>query len=231
MDSAEAHLVRSKDGVILLLTPPFDSSSPHPGYIEGYPPGIRENGGQYTHAALWLAQARARMGSGSAAVALLQIINPIERTQDSTGVGMYRGEPYVVAADVSSSLLRTGVSGWTWYTGSAGWMYRIWIEDVFGFHLRGNQLLIRPEIPVDWPSCEMSFWYHTSLYRIEMVRLSGSNTCRVECDGHPVEQGIVNLVDDGVKHSIRVEIGATDGPADTRNQPDPKVRSVSSDRL
>jgi cyclic beta-1,2-glucan synthetase len=227
MDSAEAHLVRPKDGVILLLTPPFDSSTPHPGYIEGYPPGIRENGGQYTHAALWLAQARARMGNGTTAVALLQIINPIERTQDPTRVGMYRGEPYVVAADVSASSLRTGVSGWTWYTGSAGWMYRIWIEDLFGFHLRGNQLFLRPEIPADWPSCEMSFWYHTSLYQIEIVRLSGISTCRIECDGQLAEKGIVNLVDDGVKHSIRVEIGATGGPSDTRSLPDPRVRSAS----
>ena len=167
------------------------------------------------------------MGNGSAAVALLQLINPIERTQDPARVGSYRGEPYVVAADVSSSPLRTGVSGWTWYTGSAGWMYRIWIEDILGFHLRGNQLFLRPEIPVDWPSCEMSFWYHSSLYQIAMVRLSGSNTCRVECDGRLAEQGIVNLVDDGAKHSIQVEIGTIDGPRDARSLPDPKVRSVS----
>jgi cellobiose phosphorylase len=226
MDSAEAHLVRPKDGVVLLLAPPFDSSTPHPGYIEGYPPGTRENGGQYTHAALWLAQARARMGQGDAAVRLLQILNPVERTQDSSLVDVYRGEPYVVAADVSGSPLRMGASGWTWYTGSAGWMYRVWIEDVFGFHLRGDQLLLRPELPQDWPSCEMTFRFRSSEYRIAMERVSRGNSCRIACDGKPAPQGVVSLLDDGASHHIQVEIGTIDDRADTQSQPDPRVGSV-----
>ena len=226
MDSAEAHLVRPKDGVVLLLAPPFDSSTPHPGYIEGYPPGTRENGGQYTHAGLWLAQARARMGHGDAAVRLLQILNPVERTLDSSLVDVYRGEPYAVAADVSGSPLRMGASGWTWYTGSAGWMYRVWIEDVFGFHLRGDQLLLRPELPEDWPSCEITFRYRSSVYRVAMERVSRGNSCRIECDGNPAPQGVVSLLDDGASHHIQVEIGAMDDRADTENQRDPRVGSV-----
>ena len=219
MDSAEAHLVRPKDGIVLLLTPPFDSSTPHPGYIEGYPPGTRENGGQYTHAALWLAQARARMGNGAAAVRLLQIVNPVERTQDFPSLDVYRGEPYAVAADVSASPLRTGASGWTWYTGSAGWMYRVWIEDVVGFRLRGNQLFLRPELPEDWSSCKLTFRFHSSLYRIAMDRVSQGNTCRIEVDGKLARQGFVPLVDDGGEHLVQVEIGALDDRADTRTQP------------
>jgi len=151
MASAEAQLVRPQDSLVQLLTPPFDSSEPHPGYIMGYPPGVRENGGQYTHAALWLAQAHARLNDGAAAVRLLQMMNPIERTLTNGAAIKYRGEPYAVAADVSSSPGREGTCGWTWYTGSAGWMYRVWLEDVLGFHLQGKRLRMAPAIPDEWP--------------------------------------------------------------------------------
>ena len=127
-----------------LFTPPFDHSEPHPGYIMGYPPGLRENGGQYTHGSLWLALAWARMGDGAAAVRLLTLMNPIEYSRNPEAVDRYRGEPYVVAADVSASPAKAGRAGWTWYTGSAGWMYRVWIEEVLGFQLRGDQLTIAP---------------------------------------------------------------------------------------
>ena len=227
MDSAEALLVRPKDGLVLLLAPPFDSSTPHPGYIEGYPPGIRENGGQYTHAAIWLAQARARMGNGTAAVRLLQLINPAERTKDPAAVAAYRGEPYAVAADVSASSLRVGVSGWTWYTGSAGWMYRVWIEDVFGFQLRGDQLRMRPEIPEDWRLCELNFRFHSSLYRISLERISSGRTCRIDCDGVRVENDWLRLRSDGKEHLVRVRIGVSGDTSDERDQPDPSVRTVS----
>jgi cyclic beta-1,2-glucan synthetase len=227
MDSAEALLVRPKEGLVLLLAPPFDSSSPHPGYIEGYPPGTRENGGQYTHAAIWLAQARARMGDGNAAVRLLQLINPVERTKDPAAVAAYRGEPYAVAADVSASPLRAGVSGWTWYTGSAGWMYRVWIEDVFGFHLRGDQLHMRPEIPEDWQVCELNFRFRSSLYRISLERVSAGRTCRVDCDGQRVAREVLHLRDDGREHLVRVRIGVSEDRSDERDQPDPSVRTAS----
>jgi cellobiose phosphorylase len=205
MDSAERYLVREEDGLVLLFTPPFDISEPHPGYIRGYPPGTRENGGQYTHAALWLAQARARMGQGAEAVRLLGIINPVERTKTAAGVARYRGEPYAVAADVSAAPLRTGASGWTWYTGSAGWMYRVWLEDVLGFQLRGDRLYLRPSLPDEWPSCTISYRYRDTMYRIAMERVSAGNSVRMQGEG--VDGDRIVLKDDRATHEIRVWIG------------------------
>ena len=132
MRSVEEHLVREKEKLVLLFTPPFDKSSPHPGYIMGYPPGVRENGGQYTHAALWVAMAFARLGDGDRAVKLLQMLNPIEHSRTPEDYAVYRTEPYVVAADVYSLESQMGRGGWTWYTGSAAWMYRVWLEEVLG---------------------------------------------------------------------------------------------------
>jgi cyclic beta-1,2-glucan synthetase len=156
------------------------------------------------------------------------MINPVERTKDPPSVAMYRGEPYVVAADVSASPLRAGASGWTWYTGSAGWMYRVWIEDVLGFHLRGNRLYMRPEIPEDWSTGEIVFRFHSSVYRISLERVSSGRTCRIECDGRRVENDVLNLRDDGSEHLVIVRIGVDDDRTDTRDQPDPsdKVRAI-----
>ena len=203
MESAEARLVHPQDSLIQLLAPPFDVSKPRPGYIMGYPPGVRENGGQYTHGALWFAQARAHMNDGSEAVRLLQMLNPAERTRSSAAVSKYRGEPYVVAADVSYSLGHVGRSGWTWYTGSAGWMYRIWLEDVLGFQLRGNRLRIAPAIPADWPGFEIAYRYRSSHYRIVVSRDSGSGA-----GGEAIGQdGFIDLVDDGGQHTVTVTVG------------------------
>lgn len=208
MDSAMRRLVRPEDGTVLLFTPPFDTSRPHPGYIMGYPPGTRENGGQYTHGALWLAQAQTRLGDGAAAVKILQITNPAERTLLPEGVVKYRGEPYVAAADVSSSPLRTGASGWTWYTGSAGWMYRIWLEDVLGFRLKGKSLEIRPVLPPDWSASEIEYRYGASTtYRILISRLGAGSTIRMESNGLPLQTTEITLTDDGEFHEIRVWIG------------------------
>ena len=193
MDSAERYLVDEENSLIRLFTPPFDSSHPHPGYIMGYPPGFRENGGQYTHAAVWLAMARARMSDGDAAVRLLHMLNPIERTRDSQSVAKYAGEPYAIAADVSSAPGRTGRAGWTWYTGSAAWMYRVWIEEILGFKLRGDILHIQPAIPRDWPGFSITYRYRSTTYEIEVGRdLDGDN--------------VIRLVDDGETHKIRVKI-------------------------
>lgn len=189
------HLVR-------LFTPPFDHSNPNPGYIMGYPPGLRENGGQYTHGSLWMAMARARMGDGNAAVHLLQLMNPVELTRCPEDVARYRGEPYVVAADVSSAEGRIGRSGWTWYTGSAGWMYRIWIEEVLGFQLRGDMLTLKPVIPDDWPGFEMTYRYHSSKYEIAVLRHAVSGPMTLEVDGRLVEDSFVRLVDDGITHHL-----------------------------
>ncbi len=168
MRSVEEHLIRRKEKLVLLFTPPFDHSKPHPGYIMGYPPGVRENGGQYTHAALWVAMAFARMGEGRRAVEVLQMLNPIEHAHTPEDCAVYRTEPYAVAADVYSLESQPGRGGWTWYTGSAGWMYRVWLEEVLGFKLRGNRLSIEPAIPEDWPGYVITFRYGRTEYRIEV---------------------------------------------------------------
>jgi cyclic beta-1,2-glucan synthetase len=206
MQSAESQLVIERDRLALLFTPPFDHSEPHPGYIMGYPPGIRENGGQYTHGALWIAAAWARLGDGAAAVRLLKMMNPVENSRDPQATEHYRGEPYGVAADVSSALGKVGRSGWTWYTGSAGWMYRIWIEEVLGFQLRGDRLTIAPVIPADWDGFEIAYRHRSTVYEIA-VRRRASNEARImEIDGHEAENSSIQLTDDGGKHKVTVWI-------------------------
>jgi cyclic beta-1,2-glucan synthetase len=140
MESLDEHLVRREDGLVLLLTPPFDRMVPSPGYIRGYVPGVRENGGQYTHAALWSVLAFARLGDGTRAMELFAMLNPVNKTRGIEDVARYRAEPYVVAADVYSAAGHTGRGGWTWYTGAAGWMYRVGIEGLLGLSLRGGAL-------------------------------------------------------------------------------------------
>jgi cellobiose phosphorylase len=202
MASATRELVKSPEGVILLFTPPFDHSTPNPGYIQGYPPGVRENGGQYTHGSLWLAQAQARLNDGDGAVALLQIMNPVERSRSPESTQRYRGEPYVVAADVSAAEGRAGASGWTWYTGSAGWMYRIWLEDILGFRLNGNELRIQPIIPRNWPGFELRYRFRTAYY---VIRVERGPTAAV-LDGQPVPEARFTLKDDGREHRILVSV-------------------------
>ena len=197
IESAEQRLVSQRDRLVRLFTPPFDHSEPHPGYIMGYPPGIRENGGQYTHGSLWLALARARMGDGAAAVRLLTLMNPVEYSRNPAAVDRYRGEPYVVAADVSAPPARTGRAGWTWYTGAAAWMYRVWIEDVLGFRLRGDQLSIAPVIPDDWNGFEITYRYRSTVYEIEVRRADSNET--------PLNSSI-QLTDDGGIHKVTVWI-------------------------
>ena len=195
MGSVEEYLIRMKEKLVLLFTPPFDHSKPHPGYIMGYPPGVRENGGQYTHAALWVAMALARMGEGRRAVDVLQMLNPIEHAHTPEDCAVYRTEPYVVAADVYSLESQPGRGGWTWYTGSAGWMYRVWLEEVLGFKLRGNRLSIEPAIPEDWPGYVITFRYGRTEYRIE-----------VQNNGEGSRQEIP-LEDDRKIHTIRITTG------------------------
>jgi cyclic beta-1,2-glucan synthetase len=208
MDSARRLLVDERNRIALLFTPPFDHSEPHPGYIMGYPPGVRENGGQYTHGSLWLAMAFARMGDGDAAVQTLTLMNPVENSRDLKAVERYRGEPYVVAADVSSAAGKMGQCGWTWYTGSAGWMYRIWIEEVLGFQLRGDRLTIAPVIPDDWPGFEITYRHRSAVYEISVQRhgtsMDGAKV--VELDGREAGEGSIPLADDGGVHKVMVWI-------------------------
>lgn len=195
MQSVEEQLIREKEKTVLLFTPPFDKSAPHPGYIMGYPPGVRENGGQYTHAALWVAMAYARLGDGDRAVKVLQMINPIEHSRTEEDCATYRTEPYVVAADVYSLEGQEGRGGWTWYTGSAGWMYRMWLEEVLGFKLRAGRLTMEPAIPADWPGFDLTFRYGRTSYRIE-----------VKNGGERSDENI-QLVDDGQSHVIHISTG------------------------
>lgn len=166
LESAWQHLVRPEEGLVLLFDPPFDRSEPSPGYIKGYPPGVRENGGQYTHAALWLAMAMARRRDGQRAVQLLRMLNPIEHTRHSTEI--YRVEPYVVAADVYHLSGHTGQGGWSWYTGSAAWMYRAWVEEVFGLHVFDDSLELNPIIPSYWPGFSMRYRHGQAIYTIDV---------------------------------------------------------------
>ena len=155
-------------GLALLFAPPFDRTPLDPGYIKGYPPGMRENGGQYTHAATWSVIAFALLGQADKAAELFSLLNPVNRTTTRADVHRYKVEPYVVAADIYSVAPHVGRGGWTWYTGSAGWMYRAGLESILGFHLQGNRLRLEPCIPAHWPGFEIAFKYRTSRYEIRV---------------------------------------------------------------
>jgi cyclic beta-1,2-glucan synthetase len=192
MRSVARLLVKKEEKLVLLNTPPFEHSTPNPGYIQGYPPGVRENGGQYTHGALWVAKAFARMGNGDRAVEVLQMLNPVEHARTPTECLAYGTEPYAVAADVYSLESRPGRGGWTWYTGSAGWMYRVWLEDVLGFRLRRDRLTMEPVLPAEWPGFTMTFRYGRTRYRIIVE------------NGQRISPKEFVLEDDGRDHEIRV---------------------------
>jgi len=229
MESANRNLVDNRARLVRLLTPPFDRSEPNPGYISGYPPGIRENGGQYTHGSLWLAMAWARMGDGAAAVRLLDMMNPVELNRTPDDVARYRGEPYVVAADVYSAEGKIGRGGWTWYTGAAGWMYRIWIEEVLGFRLRGNTLTVQPVIPHDWPGFEMTYRHHSAKYKIAVVQDESIDHSLMELDNKPVDANYLGLVDDGRTHEVKIRVPRR--PAPTPPEPhsvDERSKPVSN---
>jgi cyclic beta-1,2-glucan synthetase len=199
MESCERLLVKERERLVLLFTPAFDHSQPNPGYIMGYPQGVRENGGQYTHGSLWLASAWARLGEGNAAVRLLKLMSPVESSRTPESAEHFKGEPYVSPADVASAVGRMGRAGWTWYTGSAGWMYRIWIEEVLGFQLRGDTLTMAPAIPDDWDGFEITYRHRSSIYEIEVRRNAPENSS--VATGSPIA-----LLDDGGTHKVVVRI-------------------------
>ena len=202
-------LVWNRERMVLLFAPAFDKIEHDPGYIKGYLPGIRENGGQYTHGVLWYAQALAQLGDGAEAVRILQMLSPIAHSATPEEVATYRVEPYVVAADIYAAAGRVGQGGWTWYTGAAGVMYRIWIEDVLGFRLRGNVLALDPTLPEAWPGFTLTFRQGGAAYRIEALNPEGvSHGVRsVEVDGQPAPGLSVTLASDGLAHTVRVVMG------------------------
>ena len=211
MAAVEEYLVRRGDGLVLLFTPPFDHSDVDPGYIKGYVPGIRENGGQYTHGAIWSVLAYAALGNGDKAGELFSILNPINHASTRAGVQRYKVEPYVMAADVYTEPPHVGRGGWTWYTGSAGWMYQAGLESILGFRLRGTTLMIDPCIPRAWPRYEIDFRYHSAIYTIVVENPKGVSrgVASAELDGVPLagEGASVPLTDDGATHHVRVILG------------------------
>jgi cyclic beta-1,2-glucan synthetase len=211
MDAVRTHLVRRGAGLILLLAPPFDRSAQDPGYIRGYPPGVRENGGQYTHAAAWIVMALARLGSGDEAAELFHMLNPINHTRRRGDVERYRGEPYVLAGDVCAHPDHVGRAGWTWYTGSAGWMYRAGLESILGLRRHGATFEVDPCIPASWPGYEISWRVGTTRYEIAIQ--NPARVCRgvasAEMDGVPVDAHAIALVEDGRVHRVRIVLGPT----------------------
>jgi len=209
MASTDEHLVRRADGLVLLLTPPFDRMTPDPGYIKGYVPGVRENGGQYTHAALWTVLAFARMGDGDKASELFALLNPVNHARTSEEVGRYLVEPYVVAADVYSQPPHTGRGGWTWYTGSSGWMYRVGLESILGVTLRRGAIRVDPCIPRHWPGYEVRIKTAHADYRIVVENPDSVNrgVRRVDIDGIESPGQEFAMVHDGVVHTVRVVLG------------------------
>ncbi len=206
LKSVDEHLIKQKEKIVLLLTPAFDVTPLDPGYIKGYPPGIRENGGQYTHGSLWVPLAFARIGEIDKAVDILKMMNPIMHAQNPDEVNHYKVEPYAGAGDVYSAEGKMGRGGWTWYSGSMGWMYRIWLEEIFGFQIRGNTLILNPKLPKSWPSAKINYQYHTSQYQIsiENSNEAGKNNCVIDLDGQRLVDREVPLVDDGQTHQINV---------------------------
>ena len=181
-----------------------------PGYIKRYLPGIRENGGQYTHAAVWTAMAIAALGNGDEVVELFHLLNPINHARSRQDVERYQVEPYVVAADVYSSPRHAGRGGWTWYTGSAGWLYRAGVEWLLGVRLRGTRLLIDPCIPAAWPGFTVTMHFHSTRYDISVE--NPGQVCRgvtrLELDGASMDdRSGVSLVDDRQVHRVRVVMG------------------------
>jgi cellobiose phosphorylase len=207
--SLEENLVREANDLILLFTPPFDKIAADVGYIKAYPPGVRENGGQYTHAATWVTMAFARRGDGDKAVRLLGMLNPVMRTRDQKDCERYKVEPYVIPGDVYSSPADVGRGGWTWYTGAAAWTYRVWLEEVLGFKRRGDTLMIDPVIPKDWHGFRLQYRFQDTTYRIvvENPDHCTRGVILMELDGVSGADKIVRLCDDRLSHEVRVVLG------------------------
>ncbi|WP_233171795.1 glycoside hydrolase family 94 protein [Dyella sp. ASV21] len=205
MASLNQRLVRRDIGIIQLLDPPFDRSVPDPGYIKGYVPGVRENGGQYTHAAIWATMAFAKLGDGEHAWELLRMINPINHSLSSETMDIYKVEPYVVAADVYAAATHVGRGGWTWYTGSAGWMYRLMVESLLGLRMEGAYLCIAPVLPADWQSFQLDYRHAETDYHITVTRDDdGEDGDQVRLDGELQGGQCILLTDDGLDHYIDV---------------------------
>jgi cyclic beta-1,2-glucan synthetase len=209
MEAVLQRLVRPDDGLMLLFTPPFNKTPRDPGYIKGYLPGIRENGGQYTHAAIWTAWAFSRLGRGDLAVGLFAMLNPINHARFSEDVMKYKVEPYDIAADIYSVYPHIGRGGWTWYTGSASWLYRLGIESILGLKLEGGHIVIDPCIPEGWKQYELTYRTCGSEYRIrvENPKRVSRGVKKVFLDSTEIDGGRIPLKENGGIHKVRVILG------------------------
>jgi cellobiose phosphorylase len=208
MESVDQRLVRRDAGLIQLFDPPFDKSPLNPGYIKGYIPGVRENGGQYTHGAIWTAMAFALLEDIERAWELVALLNPVHHGGTRDQIAIYKVEPYVVAADVYAVAPHTGRGGWTWYTGSAGWMYRLLIETLLGVNLEGDQLRLTPRLPKDWSTCKIHYRYRQTVYHITVNRLAAAPAegNQLFLDGKELATIAVPLVDDRREHSVELRV-------------------------
>ena len=204
MNALDQRLVRRDRQLVQLLDPAFDKGDLNPGYIKGYLPGVRENGGQYTHSAIWATMAFARLGDRQRAWELFGIINPVNHARSSTAIATYKVEPYVVAADVYALSPHIGRGGWTWYTGSAGWMYRLIAESLLGLRLEVNQLRLDPCLPAAWGSYKLHYRYRETVYHIEIVQ--GADLAGITIDGELHEGDAIPLVDDHREHAVEVRL-------------------------
>jgi cyclic beta-1,2-glucan synthetase len=210
MGAVDQQLVRRPEGLILLFTPPFENTQHDPGYIKGYVPGVRENGGQYTHSAAWTLIAFAEIGDGDKACELFRMLNPIAHTSSRASVQRYKVEPYVVAGDVYAEPPHVGRGGWTWYSGSAGWLYRAGLEWILGFRVRGQVLYVDPCIPRNWPGYSINFQYHSATYKITVKNPLGLSrgVASTSIDGNVlVGRANIPLTDDGAVHQILIVLG------------------------
>jgi cellobiose phosphorylase len=214
MTAVDQRLVRRDDRLILLLDPPFDKSPVEPGYIKGYVPGVRENGGQYTHAAIWTTMAFAMMGDRERAWELFSMLNPINHSCQAREIGTYKVEPYVMSADIYSAAGHVGRGGWTWYTGAAGWMYRLALETLLGLQLQSDQMRLAPCIPDEWSEYKIHYRYRVTTYHVTVrrVRPKATHVQRLTVDGTAMDgmgqpYCTIPLVDDRREHHVEVDLG------------------------
>jgi cyclic beta-1,2-glucan synthetase len=215
MDALDERLVRRDHALIQLLDPPFDSSELDPGYIRGYVPGVRENGGQYTHAAIWAAMAFAALGDAARAWELMGMINPVRHGDSPGRTAVYKVEPYVAAADVYALAPHTGRGGWTWYTGSAGWMYRLIVESLLGLRLtadpKSSRLHFEPCLPGNWQGYKLRYRYRQTVYHINVRQSSGAQAgMAISVDGVVQAEPAILLVDDRREHQVDVNLQVRD---------------------
>lgn len=207
MTALENYLWDKDEGILKLLTPPFNESGMYPGYIQGYVPGVRENGGQYTHAAIWAVWAYTKLHEGEKAAELFNMLNPINHARTDKEAIRYKVEPYVMAADVYACSPNNGRGGWSWYTGAAGWMYQVALEGILGLNITADKILINPCIPKSWPGFKVKYKYRSSQYNIEVI--NGSNIEKqILLDGQAVDEAEITLIDDGQDHEVLITISS-----------------------